>query len=182
MQAASTRRSERRIVSMRPLKSWRSSWIDDAKRESICASGSSTSCRRTRSMAKPFVQVDRALPWRPSTRLISPSKLAGQELVGRDFVDLGQAQQPRNRDRPLAALVRTQYRGLELEASSAPRRRGVTSPSDAGSPGGARRRVLPSSPPAQLPRPAVDGPSVDACSVLATCCGRSMTSCDRSVR
>ena len=75
MQAASTRRSERRIVSMRPLKSWRSSWIDDAKRESICASGSSTSCRRTRSIAKPSAWSIVLVV--PSTRLISPSNSRG---------------------------------------------------------------------------------------------------------
>ena len=112
--AASTRRSERRIVSMRPLKSWRSSWIDDREPvESICASGSSSSCRRTRSIVKPLAwsidaggavdEADLAL------------ELPGQQLVGRHLVDLGQAQQPRHRDRPLAPLVGAEDRRLELE-------------------------------------------------------------------
>ena len=42
--------------------------------------------------------------------------VARQQLVGRDLVDLGEAQQPRHRDRPLAPLVRAEHRRLELEA------------------------------------------------------------------
>ena len=42
-------------------------------------------------------------------------ELARQQLVGRDLVDLGEAQQPRDRDRALAALVRAEHRRLELE-------------------------------------------------------------------
>ena len=113
MHAASTRRSERRIVSMRPLKSWRSSWIDDANRESICASGSSTSCRRTRSIAKPSRLVDRARGAVDEADLAL--ELTGQQLVGRHFVDLGQPQQARDRDGPLAPLVGAEDRRLELE-------------------------------------------------------------------
>ena len=83
--------------------------------ESICASGSSTSCRRTRSIVKPC---------RPGRSTLAGAvdeadlalELAGQQLVGRHLVDLGQAQQPGHRDRPLAPLVGTEHRRLELEA------------------------------------------------------------------
>ena len=42
-------------------------------------------------------------------------ELARQQLVGRDLVDLGEAQQPRHRDRPLAPLVGAEHRRLELQ-------------------------------------------------------------------
>src|SRR5437764_998822 len=55
--AARTRRSSRRIVSRRPLKSWRWSWIVSAYRDSTDASGSSRSRSRSRSMVKPSSNV-----------------------------------------------------------------------------------------------------------------------------
>ena len=39
---------------------------------------------------------------------------AGQELVGRHPVELGEPQEARHRDRPLAPLVGTEDRGLEF--------------------------------------------------------------------
>src|ERR1700690_2585237 len=43
-------------------------------------------------------------------------ELTRQELVGRHFIDLGQPEQAGHRDGPLAPLVRTEHRRLELEA------------------------------------------------------------------
>ena len=149
MHAASTRRSERRIVSMRPLKSWRSSWIDDANREMICASGSSTSCRRTRSIANLPAWSSRAA--RALDEADLAVELAGQELVGRHLVDLGQAQQAGNGDRPLAPLVGAEHRRLEFEARARLDIVERQTLSAGGSPGGAHRRVLPSSPLALAP-------------------------------
>ena len=107
--AASTRRSSRRIVSKRPLKSWRWSWIVAAYRDSTAASGSSSACSFTRSIVN------------PASRSVALGEVdldvgvARQQLVGRDLVDLGEPQQPGHRDRALAALVRAEDRGLELE-------------------------------------------------------------------
>ena len=115
MHDASTRRSERRIVSMRPLKSWRSRCSDVANRSRMCASGSSSSCRRTRSIVNlAFRSIAAAGAGLDEADLAV--ELAGQQLVGRDLVDLGEAQQPRHRDRALAPLVRAEHRRLELEA------------------------------------------------------------------
>ena len=46
----------------------------------------------------------------------APVEAARQQLVGRNPVQLGEAQQTRDRDRTLAALVGTQHRRLELLA------------------------------------------------------------------
>ena len=43
------------------------------------------------------------------------SRVARQQLVRRDLVDLGEAQQAGHGDRPLAPLVRAEHRRLELE-------------------------------------------------------------------
>ena len=43
-------------------------------------------------------------------------EVAGQELIGRNLVDLGQAQEAGNGDRPLAPLVRAEHRRLEFQA------------------------------------------------------------------
>ena len=45
-------------------------------------------------------------------------ELAGQQLIARDLIDLGQAQKPRHRDRPFASLVRAEDRRFELETRS----------------------------------------------------------------
>ena len=55
---------------------------------------------------------------RPAQRLgverRRPIATAGEELVERDVVDLGEAAQARDRDRPLAAFVGAEDGGLEL--------------------------------------------------------------------
>ncbi len=42
----------------------------------------------------------------------------GQQLVGRHLVDLREPEQARDRDRPLAALVRAEDRCLELQVGA----------------------------------------------------------------
>ena len=125
---AMARRSSARMVIIRPLKSWRCTWIMLRNRRSRSRSGPLTELSLVRSMVT-FSWPSHGRSWRRARPGFSagrcPLPLAvgtppvgvvvlGQELVHRHVVELGQPLQPRHRDGALAAFVGTEDRCLEL--------------------------------------------------------------------
>ena len=127
---AMARRSSARMVIIRPLKSWRWTWIMLQEAAQQVALGAAHRVQLGQVDGDLLMTVPRpqlapgpgralglavaaftALTGRtPAVGVV----VLGEELVDRDVVELGQALQPRHRDGALAPFVGAQHRRLEL--------------------------------------------------------------------
>ena len=109
--AARTRRSSRRMVSSRPLKSWRWSWIVAAYARQHRGLGLVERVQLHEVDREPGLEIGRL------GEVDLDVGVARQQLVRRDLVDLGEAQEPRHGDGALTALVGAEHARLELETA-----------------------------------------------------------------
>ena len=122
---AMARTSSARMVIIRPLKSWRCTWIMLRNRRRRSRSGPLTVCSLVRSMATfsvpdavsearraDVVTISSVVPVDPHRVMVASS--GGRSWSTGHVVQLGQALEPGHRDGPFAPLVGPEHGRLEL--------------------------------------------------------------------